>query len=313
MRLVRGFSAALAAMGPQVVAMGNFDGVHEGHRRVISRIVESARHRGIQSCILTFFPHPLQVLAPERAPRMIQSLEDRLETLARSGVDLVVVVPFTMELARVEADDFIRDYLVGRLGCVELHVGADARFGRGRKGDVELLRAHAAGGLFHVEVAGEVLVEGQRVSSSGIRRFIEAGNVETAAGWLGRPFSLTGEIVPGARRGTGMGFPTANVAPDGVLRPGNGIYAGIGQLGDLRKPAAIHIGPIPTFGAVRPVVEAHLVGFEGDIRGERLSLHFIERLRDVVRFPDVESLRSKIADDVDRTVATLASRGLLDD
>jgi riboflavin kinase/FMN adenylyltransferase len=303
MRLVRGFGGLPPGLGATVAAMGNFDGVHRGHQAILARVSDRARARGLQSCALTFHPHPLRILAPERAPAMIQTLEDRLEALAGTGVDLVVLVPFTLQLADVTAEAFIEEYLLGRLHCAELHVGADARFGRGRRGDVAMLQAYAASGKLDVTVAGEVRIDGERVSSSGIRRLIVEGHVDHAARLVGRPFSIAGEVVTGAGRGRGLGFPTANVLPDGETRPADGVYAALGETADGRRwPAAVHLGPIPTFRVVRPVMEAHLVGYEGDLVGTRLRLHFLSRIRDVVHFDDLESLKRKIDEDVGETV-----------
>lgn len=300
MRVVRELDALPADFGPAVVAMGNYDGVHVGHARILADVTRAAADARLGSCVLTFFPHPLQVLAPERAPAMIQTLEDRLDAIAALEISTAIVLPFTRELASVEAEDFVRDLLVGRLQCAHLFVGEDARFGRKRGGDLALLRRFAGEGTFRLTVTRTVAVDGERVSSSGIRRLVLAGDVARAARWLGRPYVVSGRVVHGDGRGRGLGFPTANILPEATTRLGEGIYAVIAQTGLGRVPAAVHVGPIPTFGVERPVIEAHLLDFEGDLAGEHLRLHFLERLRDVRAFPDAASLQRAIADDVVR-------------
>ncbi len=305
MRVFRGFGALPQGFGPTVVAMGNFDGVHRGHQSVLRGLVESARGRGVPATVVTFHPHPLRVLAPERAPVLIQSLEDRIACLEATGIDLLVVVPFTRLLADVPAEAFIDDFLLGRLGCIELRVGGDARFGKGRAGDVAMLRKHAEGGAFDLHVADAAMVEGVRASSSEVRRRVLAGDVAGAATLLGRPFSLCGEVVTGAARGRAMGFPTANLLPDAAIRPAPGVYAAIARTPGVTAPAAVHVGPIPTFQVATPVVEAHLVGFAGDLVGARLRLEFVQRLRGIEKFGDAGALQRRIAEDV-RQARTLA-------
>lgn len=299
MRMFRGFGPLPAESRPTAVSMGNFDGVHLGHQALLGRLVDEAARRGLRSCAVTFFPHPLKVLAPLRAPTMIQSLEDRVIEIERLGVDLLVVVPFTLDLAAVPAEDFIGDHLQGRLGCRVLVVGGDTRFGRDRAGDVEMLRRHAASGAFDLELVPAVEADGARVSSSRIRRLIGAGEVEAAERLIGRPFSISGEVVSGAGRGRTLGFPTANVLADGETRPRPGVYACVAEVGGSSWPAAVHYGPIPTFESPRPVLEAHLLGFSGDLIGARVRLRFLRYLRDIRKFDRVEDLVAQIARDVE--------------
>lgn len=306
MRMFRGFGPLPSDCRPTAVAMGNFDGVHLGHQALIARLVQEAERRGLQSCAVTFFPHPLKVLAPQRAPSMIQSLEDRILEIERLGVDLLVVVPFTLDLASVSAEDFLADHLLIRLGCRVLIAGADARFGRDRGGDIEMLRKHAEKGAFELVLVEAVEAEGARVSSSRIRRLIEAGDVETAERLIGRPFSISGEVVSGAGRGRTLGFPTANVLADGETRPRPGVYACIAEVGGRSWPAAVHLGPIPTFDSPRPVLEAHLLGFSGDLIGARVRVRFVRLLRDIRRFDRVEDLVAQIRRDVEETGRTVA-------
>lgn len=305
MRLFRGFISLPLDCTPTAVTVGNFDGVHLGHQALLKRLVEEALTCGLRSCVVTFFPHPLKILAPPRAPTMIQSLEDRLSELERFGVEIVVVVPFTLEFAQVSAEDFIRDHLLSRLRCEVLVSGEDARFGRNRAGNIAMLREHAERGLFRLAVVPPVQVAGARVSSSRIRRLIEAGDVRLAATLIGRPFSITGEVVPGQGRGSKLGFPTANILADGETKPKPGVYACTAYIGSTVWPAAVHIGPIPTFNCPRPALEAHLIGFSGDLVGKRIRLAFHEYLREIKRFDSAKELAAQIAFDVETAKAVI--------
>lgn len=300
MRVFRGFGAVPEGMGPSVVAIGNFDGVHRGHQAVLSGLVRSASGQGHLPVAVTFHPHPLRILAPDRAPFLIQALEDRLEALERVGVGAVVVVPFNRLFAALSASEFLDQMVCGRLGAREVWVGSDARFGRGREGDLSLLRRWESEGRFRLVVADDVASGGHRISSSGIRRLVAAGEVSVAMRHLGRPFEVRGEVVRGASRGRGMGFPTANLLPDLPLLPGEGIYAAEGVVEGIEGPlaAAVHVGPVPTFGVRDTVVEAHLLDFEGELPGRRLRLRFLRRIRAIERFEQVQDLRDRIAEDV---------------
>lgn len=309
MRIFEGLEEVPAAFGPAAIAMGNYDGVHLGHARILRELVDGAQAQGVLSCLVTFFPHPMQVLAPERAPAMLQTLPDRLDAVRQQGVDATVVVPFTREFASMDASTFVAEFLRRRLGCANLFVGPDVRFGRARGGTLADLQRAADLGWFRLTVTRTVEVDGERVSSSGIRRLVLAGEVARAARHLGRPYVVSGRVVSGAGRGRGMGFPTANVIPDMTTRLAEGIYAVTAETAQGRHPAAVHVGPIPTFGVERPVIEAHLLDFEGELVGTRLRLHFLERLREVRAFPDAVALRRAITHDVARTREICRDRG----
>lgn len=322
MRFVRGFEGFCGPIGSgTVVAMGNFDGVHLGHARILSEVVDSARMAGLKSCFLSFHPHPLRVVAPERAPGMLQTIEEKLISLATFEPDYVLVVPFSWQLSQTSASDFIRSHLIGVLNCRELHVGADARFGRKREGDVSMLRQAASTGTFRLNVTDDVLVGGVRVSSSRIRRSILDGDMADAVSCLGRPWTIAGEVVHGAGRGRKMGFPTANIAADNSLLPSAGVYSGITRIGSMTFPVAVHIGPIPTFGVKNPVIEAHIDGFAGELAGRRLRVHLVSRVRGIRCFDkttdlvagisaDVETVRSHVLDllDNDTSIAYKIAR-----
>jgi len=299
MRFVRGFEGVDLPMGDgSVVAMGNFDGVHLGHARILQDVVSGARDKGLKSCFLSFHPHPLMVVAPERAPDMLQTLEEKVFALSGFNPDYIVVVPFTWQFSQIPANEFISRCLQDALVCRELHVGLDTRFGRKREGDVEMLRAASSIGAFNLVVTDDVMVRGSRVSSSRIRRAVMEGDIGEATECLGRPWTISGEVVTGGQRGRKMGFPTANIVADGTLLPSGGVYAGITTMGDRLLPVAVHIGPIPTFDIRAPVIEAHIVGFSGDLVGRRLRVHLFSRVRGARRFDCVDALVAQIAEDV---------------
>jgi riboflavin kinase/FMN adenylyltransferase len=304
-------SAHLAARpaGGVAVAIGNFDGVHLGHRRLLDEARARAARAGASSAVLTFMPHPARLFAPDRAPPLILSLERRLELLAEAGIEIAVVEPFTHAFAAVEADAFVKDALVRDLGAREVVVGYDFTFGRERTGDINRLAALGGELGFGVAVVPQVTIDGVACSSTKIRELVVAGRTIEAARLLGRPYEVEGKVTRGAGRGRAIGFPTANLAPDAELRPALGIYAARarlldGPLAGQAHVAALSVGRNPTFvdaGAV--TIEAYLLDFEGDLYDRRLRLEIGERLRDEQRFESVEALVAQIRQDVARVRA----------
>ena len=270
------------------IAVGEFDGVHLGHREVI---------RGSDT-VLTFEPHPLQVVRPEAAPRLLTSLEVKAELIAALGVEELVVIPFDAELAHQSAADFVDHVLIRRLGATHVSVGDNFRFGHRASGDVEQL---AADHRFGTRVVPLVELDGEIVSSSRIRALVGAGEVEAAARFLGDPFKLRGEVVHGDQVGRNLGFPTANIVPDEALVcPGHGVYAAHAD----GAAAAVSVGVKPTFGTGRAVlVEAYLLDRDEDLYGRTLTIDFLSRLRGEKRFDSVEALIEQMHDDVLRTRA----------
>jgi riboflavin kinase/FMN adenylyltransferase len=306
-------SARTPGAAPLALAIGNFDGVHLGHQELVRVARARGAAIGATAGILTFTPHPARVFAPALAPPLISSLERRLELLGEAGAEIAIVEPFTPALAAVEAEAFVRDVLVARLGAREVVVGYDFSFGRGRRGTPALLRDTGAAVGLGVTIVPPVTVAGLVCSSTKVREFVLEGRVEGAALLLGRPVELQGPVVRGAGRGRGLGVPTANVVPDGELVPRLGIYAAralvldeAGRVASTHK-AALSIGSNPTFvqaGAVS--VEAHLLDFDGDLYGRRVRLEVLHRLRDERRFESVEALLAQIAADIAETRARVA-------
>jgi riboflavin kinase / FMN adenylyltransferase len=275
------------------VAVGTFDGVHLGHREVI---------RGSDT-VLTFEPHPVAVLRPEARPKLVTPFAVKRDLIAVLGVDELVVLTFDREFASRSAEAFVEDVLVDQLGAAEVSVGENFRFGKGARGTAELLASRAE---FDTRVVPLVEVAGETVSSSHIRGLLAAGEVAKAAEFLGGPFLFEGEVVPGDRRGRLLGMPTANIVPDHrLVCPGHGVYAGWAH----GYPAAVNVGVRPTFETGRGLlVEAHLIGFEGDLYGETLRIAFVERIRGEKRFDSVEALVEQMLRDVERAREIFTAR-----
>jgi riboflavin kinase / FMN adenylyltransferase len=305
---------SLSEIPPQpagrAIALGTFDGVHLGHRRVIGSAVEAARERGLVSMVVTFDPHPLQVLSPDDPPRLLTTTDRKIELVSELGVQELVTIPFTPELSRQSADDFCEQVLAGTLGARSVSVGENFRFGHGAAGDAGLLRGRDE---FDTTVVELVQQGGDSISSSRIRALLEEGDVAAAARLLGAPFTLAGRVVEGDRRGRELDMPTANLeVPANVAIPADGIYAGIAKTADMPDTAAaISIGVRPTFEtAGGRLVEAHLIGFDGDLYGRTVSLELLERLRDEERFDSPQELIEQMKRDVEqaKTVAATVSR-----
>ena len=293
---------AATLTGPTYLTIGNFDGVHRGHKVLIAAMCAAARDANAACGLLTFHPHPRSVLRPHQPVVSLTSLYERLSLFGETSLDFVVVHPFTQETAQTEAEDFLK-LLHGHLGAVMLWVGPDFALGRGRRGTVDFLRQHT-----EVEAYPEYRWEGQAVRSSRIRALVESGNVEWASTFLGRFYQVPGIVVHGQRRGHTIGFPTANLSlAQGRVFPANGVYATWAWLGGQRYPSVTNVGVRPTVNGSGRTVEAHIIDYEGDVYGRCLRLEFVRRLRDEMKFPNVDALREQIRRDRDRAAALLFS------
>lgn len=295
------------------MAIGVFDGVHLGHRALLQKTVEEARKRGVPSGVITFDPHPRKVLSPHRAPCLLTSLEDRLFLFEAAGVENCLVLPFDRELARMEPEDFAREYLQERLGVGAVFVGFNFTFGRGGRGTVELLSRLGTELGFEVGILPPVEVEGEVVSSSLVRSRLARGEVEGVARALGRFFCLRGRVTEGEGRGRRLGYPTANLEVREYCLPGPGVYGvGVEVRGNI-YPGAANAGFRPTFRprSRGPVLEVHLLDFEGEIRGEELRVHFLKKIREEKAFPDGEALRARIGRDVEEIRSLWSKEGSL--
>ena len=296
-----------------VLTVGQYDGVHRGHRAVISEMHRLAAERGCRTAVVTFDVHPASVVRPESAPLLLSTLETKLELLAETGVDYTLVVHFDEVRAKEAPEEFVRDVLINCLAARAVVVGDDFHFGYQRRGDVALLESMGREAGF--EVVGLPLVHqlgstAEVLSSTSIRAALSRGDLETATRMLGRNYEIRGTVEPGDRRGRTIGFPTANIptAPELQL-PADGVYAARYVRPDgTVHPAAVNIGRRPTFyeDADRSLVEAHLIGFRGDLYGEEARVQFVQRLRGEVRFSGVDELRAQLMSDVEQATAVLA-------
>lgn len=312
MRIFRHIEDQGLSMRGTVATMGNFDGIHLGHQALVRNTVEESKRLGYPSTVLTFEPHPLKILAPERAPSLILSYEDKIALLQSLGVDIVVAQRFDRQFASIPADDFVRQFLVDRLKVKKLWVGRDLRFGQGRRGGTDDLLRLAADAGFDVGVLDPILLNGIRISSSRIRQLVEEGRVAEVRPMLGRYHFVSGRIVAGNRRGRELGFPTANIATETEVVPLNGIYATLTQLQNRRLLSVSSVGINPTFGDGPRTVESFILDFDGDIYGERITLSFVQRIRDEKKFVAVKDLIAQMHEDVKHARAVFKEVGLTD-
>ena len=296
-----------AAQGHVALTIGNFDGVHRGHQAMLTRLTEAGNDLELPSAVLTFDPHPREFFARDGAPPRLSTIRGKLEQFCAAGVQRVYVARFDAQLAAMTADDFIERILVGRLGVRWVLVGEDFRFGRGRTGDLAVLRAAARS--FSVEAMRTVAIDGERASSTAVRRALAAGELAHAAKLLGRSYAMTGRVAHGDKLGASLGFPTANI----VLRhkPAlSGIFAvRVHGLGAVPRAGVASLGVRPTVKAnARPLLEVFIFDFNEPIYGRRVSVEFLHKLRDEERYPDLESLTRQIHADVAQAREYFAGR-----
>lgn len=287
-----------------VAAIGNFDGVHRGQQSVLCHARERAAAVGGPSIAITFEPHPLAVVRPEVAPARLTTAEGKVRLLEEEGMDVVLVVDFTQELARTPARIFVRQFLHERLELAEVYVGSSFVFGHQREGDLALLQAIGAEVGFTADGLEQVRWQGERISSTRIRSAISEGGVEDAEAMLGRPYTVTGEVVRGDRMGQKLGWPTINLATEGQLLPVNGVYAGAVRFATMPTDfdCVTNIGTRPTvYENYQRVVESHILDFNSDVYGQTVDLSFHKRLREEKIFPSVMDLSAQIRRDVDAT------------
>jgi len=302
----RGLEAVPAGWGRSVVTVGVFDGVHRGHQKLINRTVERGRARGLSTVLVTFDPHPAEIIRPGRHPARLTSLRRRAELVAELGIDAFCVLPFTPELQRMDAAAFAHEVLVERLHAAEVVVGRNFTFGHKAAGDVRLLSELGARFGFGVEGLDLISDDGVTFSSTYIRSCIDAGDVAAAAVALGRPHRIEGVVVHGDHRGRELGFPTANIASAAwTALPADGVYAGRFVLGSRRLPSAISVGTNPTFSGRERTVEVYVLDVDEDFYGFDVGVDVEHWLRGQERFADIDALMAQIRTDVKRTRALL--------
>jgi riboflavin kinase/FMN adenylyltransferase len=281
-----------------VLALGNFDGLHRGHLKIIERVRRGAAEHGGTPMAMTFDPHPSRVVRPDKAPPLLMTKEQRLEAFERAGINAVAVVRFTPELSQWEPETFVRTVLVDWLRVSEVWVGANFLFGHDRSGNFSTLRTLGQRYGFRADKIDPVRYKEFVVSSTRVRRLVAEGRMDEAGALLGHQFYVDGRVVPGAHRGRELGFPTANLETSNELLPPNGVYATTVTIDGIVHPSITNVGLRPTFGdTTKTVIEAYVLAYEGDLYGRQVRLGFVQRLRDERKFEDVDALRAQIEAD----------------
>lgn len=307
MQRLDGGSAVPDALRGGIVALGNFDGFHKGHQAVVGRAVGRARAEGRPVLVATFDPHPVRFFRPDTPPFRLTSLNQRERLFAGAGADAMLVFHFGPELAQVTAPDFVTDYLVSRIGAAGVVTGEDFTFGKGRGGNVEVLKLLGQANRLSVDAVAPVAEEGEPVSSSRVREALEAGDCETAARLLTRPFAIEGVVEHGDKRGRELGYPTANIALGPYLRPRFGVYAVRGRLvGGRLLDGVANLGTRPMFDPPRELLEPWFFDFDGDLYGQTVEVELISFIRDEAAFEDLDALKAGIAADAGEARRRLA-------
>jgi len=300
MRAFRTTREVPADFGPSVLAIGNFDGVHAGHREILRRVAQIARERGFVPAVLTFDPHPARVLAPDRAPKLITTVGQRLRRMESEGVEAAMLLPFSLDLARLSPEEFVRGVLVDTLHSRVVIVGDDFRFGHKQAGDLAILRALGERLGFEVESAGAILQRGERISSTAIRKLVEAGRVSRACRMLGEPFALEGPVVKGQGIGSKQTVPTLNLAPENELLPATGVYVTATRDPDSARTwrSITNVGYRPTFDGHDLTCETFLLDPLNGNTPDRIEVSFLKFVRDERKFDTPALLREQILKDV---------------
>jgi riboflavin kinase / FMN adenylyltransferase len=298
MKMLRGFESPSFYRGG-FVSIGNFDGVHCGHQVMLESLVRRSSQNGVPAVVLTFDPHPIEVLRPDAAPPRLTTIEHRAELLQRFGVDCVIVLPTTQRFLTLTAEEFFHTIVRTELQARGLVEGPNFYFGKNRGGNITVLRELCSTNKMVLDVIPPVILDNQLVSSSVIRTLIEAGDVKESARLLGHKYRLSGLVVHGAERGRTLGFPTANLAETTNLIPGEGVYAAQTTIDGIECGAAVNVGPNPTFGESAKKVEVHILNFNGDLYGKSLDVDFLQKIRDIRRFASAEELIARLQKDLD--------------
>ena len=299
-KLLRSLAALTEETRHGAITIGNFDGVHRGHARIVERLIEHARRVGGPAVVFTFDPHPVRLLRPNEAPPPLTWTDRKAELLGELGVDAVVAYPTDEALLQLSAGEFFENVVTDALAARAIVEGPNFCFGRGREGDIERLRELSEASEIELEVVPPLEIAEHLVSSSRVRNEIADGNVAAARSMMTRPYRVRGMVTHGAGRGAKIGFPTANVEAIDTLVPADGVYAGIAHVNGQQCAAAINVGPNPTFGENARKTEVHLIGWDESVYGASIEVDFLERLRGVVTFGSVDELIPQIRDDVER-------------
>ncbi|GBD96879.1 riboflavin biosynthesis protein RibF [bacterium BMS3Abin06] len=300
MKIIDGLESLKQKMPYPVLTLGNFDGVHLGHQAIFRMLIEQAREKKGTSVVYTFVPHPLRVIAPQRAPKLLTTYKDKIKLIEECGIDVIICANFTKEFANISAGDFVREILCKALGVKEIFIGSNYLFGKGRKGSPELLKKLGKECGFTVTIINEIKINNATLSSSMIRNLIAKGRVDEAAKFLGRQYSVEGIVVEGAKRGKSLlDTPTANLLTANELLPEDGVYAVKVDIDGKIYGGATNIGHNPTFKDKKFSFETHVLDFKGRLLGKTLRIYFVKRIRDEIKFPGVEELGAQLKKDIE--------------
>ena len=300
MKIIDGIENVKQELPYPVLTLGNFDGVHLGHQAIFRMLKERAREMNGTSIVYTFVPHPMRVIAPERAPKLLTNYKEKIKLIEESGIDVIICTNFTKEFANISAEDFVKEILCNTLNVKEIFIGSNYLFGKGRKGSPELLKKLGKECGFSVTVINEIGIDNSALSSSRIRTLIAKGRVDEAMKFLGRYYSVDGIVIEGAKRGKSLlNTPTANLLTANELLPKDGVYAVTVDVDGKVYGGATNIGHNPTFDDKKFSFETHILDFEGQLLGKTLRVYFIKRIRDEMKFSSVEELGTQMRKDIE--------------
>jgi len=309
MKIIRGLEELEESYPNTVISIGNFDGLHLGHQKIIQTAIQNSEELNGTSMVVTFDPHPMKVLAPEKDVKLLTTPKERERLIQTMGIDVLLCITFSTEFSSLQPDDFIENIIVKKIDAKKVIVGQNYAFGKGRKGTTELLRRRGKKYGFTVKVVRHAKVNGEVVSSSKIRDFLSRGQVFEASTFLGRAYTIEGNVIKGAGRGEKLlHTPTANITTPNELVPREGVYAVRAGLSDRFFDGVANIGKKPTFSDSVPSYEVHLFNFTGNLFGENLRIYFIDWLRDQKSFPDALSLEKQIRNDIEHARGILTEK-----
>ena len=308
MKLLHGIGSSDEYRGG-FLSIGNFDGVHRGHQQMAACLTRHAKERGVPSVVFTFDPHPIQLLRPQEAPPSLTSLEQKAELMEQAEVDFLVAYSTDLRLLNLSAAEFFQSIVIGEFDACGMVEGPNFFFGRDRAGTVDVLRELCAASNMLLDIVPPVFVGTQMVSSSVIRKSLLDGEIDTATDLLGHRYRIRGRVSSGSERGRELGYPTANVTHVVTVLPRDGVYAGVAHYPGGSRPAAINLGPNPTFGERRRKLEVHLLDFNGDLYDQPLDVELVQRIRETRTFPGVEELKAQLAEDIARVRAVVRTTG----
>ncbi|MBI5076100.1 MAG: bifunctional riboflavin kinase/FAD synthetase [Nitrospirae bacterium] len=306
MLLITDLSKITRPFTNSVITLGNFDGIHLGHQELVRMVMKRAQEIQGQSMVVTFRPHPLKILAPDKCPPLISIYEEKIELFRKLGIDVLVKIPFSLHFAEMTPREFVKKILCDLLGTKEIFVGCNYRFGKGREGTTETLKQMGEEFDFKVNEVEQIFLKSELISSTKIRQLLSTGEVEHAAELLGRPYAITGIVIKGDSRGKTLGFPTANIASKHAIIPADGVYAVKLSARDTCHDGIVNIGLRPTFDTKSLAIEVHIFDFNEDLYGEEVTIFFIKKLRKEKKFDSADALIAQIGKDIAEAKTVLA-------